>query len=1134
MISGALGVVCDGMGNVYSALDTVGSIQLPSTLIPCSRYDICPDIFEEHKNIFMIPTNTITSPGDGMNYIKLNPITAYIMRAFALISLLLTAFNCRAATPENFSSPKSIRVVMDDNYPPYVFKNDQGELQGIIVDQWGLWEKNTGIHVEITGTDWGEAQRRMQAGEFDVIDTIFRNEKREAIYDFSKPYARLDVPLFFHEDISGIRGPEDLKGFLVAVKAGDSAIDILKKNGVINITEFPSYEKLIEAARDGKAKVFTVDRPPALYFLNKMGIQNRFRETKPLYHGEFHRAVLKGRTALLEVVENGFAKIPKSDYEAIDKRWMGISLAASPYLRYALYCIGGIAVFVLVLMVWLWSLKRTVFHKTHELALSEERHRTILRTAMNGFCRTDMNGRLIEVNESYSRMSGYTEQELLTMSVADLEANETADDTVEHIKKIMEKGEARFESRHRRKDGTVLDVEVSVKYQPTNGGQCVAFLQDISDRKRAEEIIINSNNLLQTIINTAPMRIFWKDTELRYLGCNSAFAKDAGVECPEELVGKNDYQVAWKNQAELYRSDDRLVIESGVPKLSYDEPQTSPEEGLKWLRTSKVPLRNNDNQIMGVLGMYEDITGHKQAEKLLMNEKALLRSLIDSATDLIYFKDCNGIYIGCNKASEIFIGISESQQIGKSDFDLFDHDMAEYIRQYDKKVLEEGEAVSIEERVTSLDGSRVILDTLKAPIYNSNGQLLGLVSISRDITERKRIEEERQTLEQQFQHSQKLESLGVLAGGIAHDFNNILAIIIGNCSMAMMAPDTADKRIPEIEKAAERAAGLCRQMLAYAGKAQSVMTQVNMTVLADEMVKMLESTINQNVEIKPDLSVDVPAIIGDAGQLRQVVMNLIINGSESIGESQGIVLVSLTKRAIGTDQRERNHLGTIIPPGWYACLEVTDNGCGMDEETKLRIFEPFYTTKFTGRGLGLSAVLGIISAHKGALQLFSQSGKGTTFKIYLPINSGSDSIGDESFDQKPAEPWQGIGTVLLVEDEESIMSVAQSMLELLGFRVIEACNGKEALEMYQKNAGEITMVLTDIGMPIMDGYSLIRELKMLNPQLPIIVSSGFGDTVVTSKIPNEAIAELVSKPYNFDQLREVLKRVVEGAHLNVA
>ena len=353
-----------------------------------------------------------TSPGERMNFMKTNSVIAHIIRALALIFLSITASNCLAATPGNFNVPKTIRVVMDDNYPPYAFKNEQGELQGIIIDQWRLWEKKSGIHVEITGTDWGEAQRRIKAGEFDVIDTMFRNEQREAIYAFSKPYARLDVSLFFHEDISGIRRPEDLKGFVVAAKAGDNAIDVLKKHGVTNIIEFPSYEKLIEAARDGKVKVFTVDRPPALYFLNKMGIQDRFRETKPLYHGEFHRTVLKGNSGLLQVVENGFADISKSDYEAIDKRWTGTTLAVSPYFRYAVYCIGVIAVFVLALLAWLRSLRRTVFHKTHELTLSEERYRTILRTAMSGFCRTDMNGRLLEVNESYSRMSGYTEQEL--------------------------------------------------------------------------------------------------------------------------------------------------------------------------------------------------------------------------------------------------------------------------------------------------------------------------------------------------------------------------------------------------------------------------------------------------------------------------------------------------------------------------------------------------------------------------------------------------------------------------------------------------------------------------------------------------------------------------------------------------
>ena len=268
---------------------------------------------------------------------------------------------------------------------------------------------------------------------------------------------------------------------------------------------------------------------------------------------------------------------------------------------------------------------------------------------------------------------------------------------------------------------------------------------------------------------------------------------------------------------------------------------------------------------------------------------------------------------------------------------------------------------------------------------------------------------------------------------------------------------------------------------------------------------------------------------GDASQLRQIVMNLIINASEAIGEAQGVIRVTLAKRAVTAGGAVRDHLGKTIPPGWYACLEVSDTGCGMDDETRRRIFEPFYTTKFTGRGLGMSAVLGIIAAHRGALQLVSQPGHGTAFTIYLPVEINGPT-GDEFSDETASALWQGSGTILLVEDEDQVKFVAKSMLKELGFTVVEASNGREALDIFQKTASEISLVVTDIGMPVMNGYTLFRELKILKPELPIIISSGFGDTVVTTRIPGEEIAGLVSKPYRFNQLRDVLRSVTEGAH----
>ena len=385
-------------------------------------------------------------------------------------------------------------------------------------------------------------------------------------------------------------------------------------------------------------------------------------------------------------------------------------------------------------------------------------------------------------------------------------------------------------------------------------------------------------------------------------------------------------------------------------------------------------------------------------------------------------------------------------------------------------------------------------------------------------------EEEKLALEHLFQQSQKLESLGVLAGGIAHDFNNILAVIMGYCYLVKMDYETAEEFIPKVEKAAERAAGLCRQMLTYAGKAQSVLTQVNIAALVDEMVTMLKATISQNVVITTDLAAGIAALKGDESQLRQIVMNLIINASEAIGEEQGTIDVALATAEITAEQSEKDHLGVIIPAGEYVCLTVTDTGCGMNDETRRRIFEPFYTTKFTGRGLGMSAVLGIITAHGGALQITSRPGVGTTFRVYLPARISEH----KSVQQAAPLCWRGSGTILLVEDEAELRLVVKIMLQKLGFTVIEASNGMEALDVYQDNASKITLVMTDMGLPVMDGYALIRELKKRTPDLPILVSSGFGDAVVTAKIPREHIAGSISKPYNYDQLCEVLKRVVEG------
>jgi len=526
---------------------------------------------------------------------------------------------------------------------------------------------------------------------------------------------------------------------------------------------------------------------------------------------------------------------------------------------------------------------------------------------------------------------------------------------------------------------------------------------------------------------------------------------------------------------------------------------------------------------------YRELCRSREAEYAVFKSDQRFRSFVENVHDIIFTLSAEGVFTYVSPNWKDAFGYELHETIGQP-FTSFVHpdDIAGCLT-FLQKVLKTGERQSgVEYRVKHENGSFIW--------YSANGSLLrdaasnevSFLGIGRDITERKNSEEERDLLERQLYHAQKLESLGVLAGGIAHDFNNLLAVIVGHCELIKLRPAKAMQSISPIEKAANRAAELCQQMLAYAGKSQFAVNQVNMAWLVEETVDMLKSTVGKNIEITSGFSSGLPTIMADASQIKQIVMNVIMNASEAIGENQGKILVSLTKSTIKAEQPKTDHLGKYIPAGCYICLEITDTGCGMDEETKSRLFEPFFTTKFTGRGLGMSAVLGIIAAHKGALQLFSQPGKGSIFRVYLPVQA-NDSAVNES-DQEPAisEQWKGSGTILLVEDEEQVLLVAKTMLEELGFTVIKAYNGKEGLELYQQHAPSITLVVTDIGMPIMDGYALIRELKILNPDLPITISSGFGEVDISSRFSGGEIAGLINKPYNFKQLRDVMRRVVEN------
>jgi two-component system cell cycle sensor histidine kinase/response regulator CckA len=382
-------------------------------------------------------------------------------------------------------------------------------------------------------------------------------------------------------------------------------------------------------------------------------------------------------------------------------------------------------------------------------------------------------------------------------------------------------------------------------------------------------------------------------------------------------------------------------------------------------------------------------------------------------------------------------------------------------------------------------------------------------------------------LEERLLQQQKDECVTTLAGGIAHDFNNLLVAILGNASLAQeeLSPDSPVRRLTRrIERAARRAADLTQQLLAFSGKAGFVREQLSVSDLAREMASLLEASIPKKVTLAYDFPEQLPFIEGDATQIRQAIMNLILNASEAIGDKRGLITIRTgvveADHAYLADTHHEDHL----PEGSYVFVQITDTGCGMDETTKSKIFDPFFTTKSTGRGLGLAATLGIVRGHRGAIDVHSEPGRRTAVTVLFPVCEAPDEQGEEQ--EAPAASPRGTGTVLVVDDEEDVRSVAEMALERSGFTVLTASDGREALEVFGAHRDEIDAVLLDLTMPELSGEEVFRKLRRIRADVRVILSSGYVEQDATARFDGMGLAGFIQKPYLLPALvgkvREVL------------
>ncbi|HVD32351.1 MAG TPA: PAS domain S-box protein [Gemmatimonadales bacterium] len=616
----------------------------------------------------------------------------------------------------------------------------------------------------------------------------------------------------------------------------------------------------------------------------------------------------------------------------------------------------------------------------------------------------------------------------------------------------------------------------------------------------------------------------------------------------ERIFGYEAPEIIGRHASILFTPEDNL---QGVPERelkfametgrAQDSRWHLRKDGSRfWANGVMVGLRDDAGSLVGLAKIVKDDTDLKQSEELLQYQLNLADAIASNAAEALFLVDSEGRTTFANPTAEAMFGWTSDELVGQFLHQKL-HFGPEGIPTFlgdspTEHVIRTEETVREEEGLFSHKGGHSVPVSCSIAPIRGDGAIAGAVLVVRDLTEQRRTEATERENEQALQQSQKLESIGVLAGGIAHDFNNLLTGIMGNAGLARRAiaagrSEQAAALLRDVLAASERAADLTRQLLAYAGKGRFVIQPVDLGRLVTEVSTLIRASISKKITLVMDVPDDCILVDADRAQLQQLVMNLVINGGEAIGDQPGTLTVRIRTEHF-TERRESPRTeGFPIATGDYVRVDVSDTGAWMDEETRSRIFEPFFTTKFLGRGLGLSAALGIVRGHRGAIGVRSEEGKGTTFTILLPVPpevlraeriSGHTSIDYES---------NGGGTILVADDEEGVRSLVASVLEEAGYTVELASDGGEVVKRLRELGDRVRLVILDLTMPALGGGEAATELRRIRPDIPIIAMSGYGDLELMQHFGQAGVDDFLPKPFSPGQLaakvRDALAPIVE-------
>lgn len=694
-----------------------------------------------------------------------------------------------------------------------------------------------------------------------------------------------------------------------------------------------------------------------------------------------------------------------------------------------------------------------------------------------------------------------------------LEMYRDSPSTLTALKKALagEAGRAALEVR-----GLVFDTNLSPVFDEEGRLESVIGVStNITERVKIEKALRVSQRKFARLFDLTPDLLgLLRMSDGSFLDVNQGFEKATGYS-RQETLGRTAKEIQlWNDPGDRMRLIQKLREQSECHGLEFVLKR---KDGSLFHALVSANIFEIDGESYALV-IAGDITERVRNEASLRESEQKFRDLIGKLGEGFGLADAQGTFTFVNPAAESIFGVGEGQLVGRNLREFLGAEEFQSItgRSADRKAGEK-DSYELTVRRPNQELRRILVNL--TPLLSPEGTYLGANGLFQDITERHQAEEA-------LRQAQKLESLGVLAGGIAHDFNNLLTAILGNLNLAQTVLPGDSAALPyleSMEKTVLRAADLTKQMLAYSGRGRFVVKLHDLNHMVQETTHLLQVSIPKKTSLRFRLAPGVLSIEADAAQIHQVVMNLVTNASDAIGESEGTISVATQVESHPQGEIPAASPGQTLPAGTYAVLEVSDSGCGMEPEVLGRIFDPFYSTKASGRGLGLSAMLGILRAHKAGVRIQSQVGRGSTFSIYFPLAS-SDPVNPVQREAKMGTHFAG--EALIVDDEPMVLDFTSQAMTLLGFKTTPARDGQEAVEIFSREPNRFDLVLLDLTMPRMDGREALREIRRVRPDVPIILSSGYSDQELLTDLAAHERLLFLQKPYQLKNLKETLQNLL--------